>query len=116
MDNNINVIINEYNKNIGRKSKDELNYDETKISWTSSLISKVLKGQSIHNENIFADSVYRPFCKMRTYRGEGLIHRYGQFREIFPTPDNKNVMICVSGIGVTKDFHVSFLKMLLIWK
>lgn len=104
LDNNINVIINEYNKNIGRKSKDELNYDETKISWTSSLISKVLKGQSIHNENIFADSVYRPFCKMRTYRGEGLIHRYGQFREIFPTPDSKNVMICVSGIGVTKDF------------
>lgn len=104
LDNNINLIINEYNTNIGRKSKDELNYDETKVSWTSSLISKVLKGQSIHNENIFADSVYRPFCKMRTYRGEDLIHRYGQFREIFPTPDSKNVMICVSGIGVTKDF------------
>lgn len=104
LDNNINIIINEYNTNIGRKSKDELNYDETKVSWTSSLISKVLKGQSIHNENIFADSVYRPFCKMRTYRGEDLIHRYGQFREIFPTPDSKNVMICVSGIGVTKDF------------
>lgn len=104
LDNNINVIINEYNKNIGRKSKDELNYDETKVSWTSSLISKVLKGQSIHNENIFADSVYRPFCKMRTYRGEDLIHRYGQFREIFPTPDSKNVMICVSGVGVTKNF------------
>lgn len=40
---------------------------------------------------------------MRTYRGEDLIHRYGQFREIFPTPDSKNVVICVSGIGGTKE-------------
>ena len=103
LNNHINIIVNEYNKNVGCKSKDELNYDETKVSWTSSLISKVLKGQSIHNENIFADAVYRPFCKMRTYRGEDLIHRYGQFREIFPTPDSKNVVICVSGIGGTKE-------------
>lgn len=103
LNNHINIIVNEYNKNVGCKSKDELNYDETKVSWTSSLISKVLKGQSIHNENIFADGVYRPFCKMRTYRGEDLIHRYGQFREIFPTPDSKNVVICVSGIGGTKE-------------
>lgn len=103
LNNHINIIVNEYNKNVGCKSKDELNYDETKVSWTSSLISKVLKGQSIHNENIFVDGVYRPFCKMRTYRGEDLIHRYGQFREIFPTPDSKNVVICVSGIGGTKE-------------
>lgn len=103
LNNHINIIVNEYNKNVGCKSKDELNYDETKVSWTSSLISKVLKGQSIHNENIFADAVYRPFCKMRTYRGEDLIHRCGQFREIFPTPDSKNVVICVSGIGGTKE-------------
>lgn len=103
LNNHINIIVNEYNKNVGCKSKDESNYDETKVSWTSSLISKVLKGQSIHNENIFADAVYRPFCKMRTYRGEDLIHRYGQFREIFPTPDSKNVVICVSGIGGTKE-------------
>lgn len=103
LNNHINIIVNEYNKNVGCKSKEELNYDETKVSWTSSLISKVLKGQSIHNENIFADAVYRPFCKMRTYRGEDLIHRYGQFREIFPTPDSKNVVICVSGIGGTKE-------------
>lgn len=102
LNNNINIIINEYNKNIGCKSKDELNYDETKVSWTSSLISKVLKGKTIHNVNIFTDAVYRPFCKMRTYRGEDLIHRYGQFREIFPTPGSKNVVICVSGIGGTK--------------
>ena len=104
LNNNINIIINEYNKNIGCKSKDELNYDETKVSWTSSLISKVLKGQAIHNVNIFADAVYRPFCKMRTYRGEALIHRYGQFREIFPTPDSKNVVICTPSVGDNKEF------------
>lgn len=104
LNNNINIIINEYNKNIGCKSKDELNYDETKVSWTSSLISKVLKGQAIHNVNIFTDAVYRPFCKMRTYRGEDLIHRYGQFREIFPTPDSKNVVICTPSVGDNKEF------------
>ena len=50
IDNNISILINEYNSNIGTQSVNELNYDETKISWTSSLITKVLRKEVLQNE------------------------------------------------------------------
>lgn len=106
IDNNISILINEYNSNIGTQSVNELNYDETKISWTSSLITKVLRKEVLQNEHIFAQAMYRPFNKQNTYRGYALIHRIGQFKSIFPTPTHENLVICVSGIGGTKNFSV----------
>lgn len=106
IDNNISILINEYNNNIGKQSVNELNYDETKISWTSSLITKVLRKEVLQNEHIFAQSMYRPFNKQNTYRGYALIHRVGQFKQIFPTPTHENLVICVSGIGGNKNFSV----------
>ncbi|NMA42872.1 MAG: helicase, partial [Oligosphaeraceae bacterium] len=45
-----------------------------------------------------------PFFKQHVYCGEMMIHRPGQFDDFFPTPETRNLVICVSGIGVTKDF------------
>lgn len=104
LDNNINTLVGEYANNRGKKLVEELNYDETKISWTSSLISKALKNEYINNEHIYALSFYRPFVKQITYRGVALIHRIGQLKKLFPTSEHENLLICVSGIGVTKDF------------
>lgn len=103
IDDNISILINEYNSNIGKLSINELNYDETKISWTSSLITKVLRKEALQNEHIFAQAMYRPFNKQNTYRGYALIHRIGQFKQIFPTPTHENLVICVSGIGGNKE-------------
>lgn len=102
--NNIKALIQEYNLNLNKKTLKDLNYDETKISWTSSLISKFLRHESLLFENRFITSIYRPFTKQKAYNGEGLIHRLGQSKDFFPTPEHKNLVICVSGIGVTKDF------------
>jgi len=38
------------------------------------------------------------------YFGPAMIHRRGQFDQFFPTPQHKNLVICVSGVGVTKEF------------
>ena len=104
VENNIDTLIIEYNNNLGKKTINELNYDETRISWTSSLINKVLNGIRINTEYNFAIGLYRPFCKEVTYRGTDLIHRIGQMKQFFPNSEHKNLVICVSGIGVTKDF------------
>ena len=104
VENNIDTLITEYNNNLGKKTINELNYDETRISWTSSLINKVLNGIRINSEHNFAIGLYRPFCKEVTYRGTDLIHRIGQMKQFFPTPNHKNLVICVSGIGANKDF------------
>lgn len=104
LDGNVTTLISEYKANLGKKSAGELNYDEKKISWTSSLISKVLKNEPVVNEHVFALSYYRPFVKLLSYRGSALIHRIGQLKQLFPTSEYENLVICVSGIGVTKDF------------
>ena len=104
---NISTLISEYNANLGRKSMDELNYDDTKISWTSSLISKVLRNIRLHNEYVYAKSLYRPFNKQVTYRGVDLIHRIGQFKQLFPTSEHKNLVICVSCVSSSNGLSVS---------
>ena len=106
VENNIDTLITEYNNNLGKKTINELNYDETRISWTSSLINKVLNGISINSEHNFSIGLYRPFCKEITYRGTDLIHRIGQMKQFFPNSEHKNLIICVSGIGASKNFSV----------
>lgn len=104
LDNNINTLVGEYANNRGKKLVEELNYDETKISWTSSLISKALKNEYINNEHIYALSFYRPFVKQITYRGVALIHRIGQLKKLFPTSEHENLLICMSSIGDNNSF------------
>ena len=103
VENNIDTLITEYNNNLGKKTINELNYDETRISWTSSLINKVLNGISINSEHNFSIGLYRPFCKEITYRGTDLNHRIGQMKQFFPNSEHKNLVICVSGLGGNKE-------------
>lgn len=97
-------LIDEYNANLGKASKDDLTADETKISWTSSLIDKVLRGERLVFTDNFANVIYRPFTKEVSYRGEGLVHRRGQFDYLFPCNGLNNIIIALSGIGGSKSF------------
>ncbi len=94
-------------KNVNKTAKLEniISYDKTKISWSSSLISHLQRGNyANYEEEKIVFSVYRPFSKQYLYKGDKMIHRIGQWGEIFPSPDHKNMCICVSGIGANKDF------------
>jgi len=94
-------------KNAAIKVNDFINTDATKISWSSSLIPKLEKGEEANFEKDKIDTaVYRPFFKQHLYRGDKMIHRRGQFEEFFPNASLNNMVICVSGVGVTKDFSV----------
>jgi predicted helicase len=74
-----------------------INTDPTKISWTSSLIAKLEKGEkAIFEKHKIGIGVYRPYFKQHVYRGDKMNHRRGQFEEFFPTPNFKNLVICVS--------------------
>lgn len=101
---NVESLASAYNDELGVSSKDELSTDATKISWTSSLIERALKGEPLKINNDFRVGLYRPFSKMETYRGEGLVHRRGQHDDFFPTKESRNLLIALSGIGSSKDF------------
>lgn len=104
--NNIISCINEYNNNLPIENAEELNYDETKISWSSSLVSRALRNEKLFYEDKIVDSIYRPFEKVCNYRGIGLTHRRGQHDSFFVNNDNGNIVICISGIGNNKNFSI----------
>jgi predicted helicase len=114
LENNIQNTISHYNQQVKEFLKQKelnplinlngfLDRDETKISWSSSLIPNVERGNfiSLEKTKIFKSS-YRPFNKQLLYFGEKLIHRRGQFENI--NLGLNNLIICVSstnkGLGL----------------
>lgn len=82
-----------------------LNYDSAKISWTRALEWDVEKGK-IHSFTTgrFETAVYRPFFKQHMYFSRALNEMVYQMPKLFPSVSAKNLLICVSGVGGSKDF------------
>ncbi|GAB7140208.1 DEAD/DEAH box helicase family protein [Deferribacterales bacterium RsTz2092] len=79
--------------------------DATKLALPSSTVAKFARGESItfSEDNIVLAS-YRPFNKQWCYFHRDMNHRTGQMPKLFPTPEHKNVVICIVGTGTPKDF------------
>ena len=101
---NIDKLITEYYLNLGKTNQSELNFDETKISWSSNLIAKALKQKQISKEYRTTKGMYRPFFMQHTIIHDDLINRCGQSKEFFPTEKHKNLLVVVNGVGGTKDY------------
>ena len=103
---NMEKMVDCYNKQIPlAKANKPICCDSHKIKWTSSLQSRLEAGLPMaFAEESIHQGIYRPFCCQAVYIGDGAIHRRGQWDAIFPPPIHKNLVICVSGIGVTKSF------------
>jgi predicted helicase len=81
--------------------------DSRKIKWTRELLADVLKNKTgkFKTSSIIV-SLYRPFCKQWLYFSRRFNNTVYQIPSLFPTPDHKNVLICVNGAGAQKDFSV----------
>lgn len=79
--------------------------DPTKISWTRAL-ERDLNNNKAHfvvNGN-FVVSYYRPFYKQYLFYAKSLNEMVYQIPKLFPSQSHENLLICVSGVGVTKEF------------
>ncbi|WP_439650598.1 DEAD/DEAH box helicase [Neisseria dentiae] len=84
---------------------DFIEKDETKISWSSSLVPKVEKGiLAKFNPDKIVIGVYRPFSKQFIYYDKMMNHRIGQMPQIFPNITAFNQVISITGRGATKEF------------
>lgn len=113
---NMQISIEFYNDQVSKLSRqpketkidDFANYDDKKISWSSSLKRHFenLIFANFNEENI-RYSLYRPFSKQYLYFDKIFTHRRGQFPSIFPTPETEaeNKVICCSAVGNNKSFH-----------
>lgn len=79
--------------------------DSSKIIWTDTLVRDLQKELKYNMAaSRFAIGLYRPYFKQNIYQDRILNHRVYQMPKLFPTPKHENLVICVSGIGASKDF------------
>jgi predicted helicase len=91
--------------NINVKTDAVIESDLKQISWTVNLKNDLEK-YKIHNIETYnpSKSNYRPFVKHQLLFDKTLIERPGLNRIFFPSIDNKNLVIALSGVGSSKDF------------
>ncbi|MBY0534433.1 MAG: DEAD/DEAH box helicase family protein [Chitinophagaceae bacterium] len=80
------------------KAKDFITYDLKKISWDNRRLIGGIDGNkslTFSPENIRV-ALYRPFCKQSIYFSLQLCHSLYLQKNYFPTPESKNILICVS--------------------
>ena len=96
---------NEERNNSNLTPNYEVKYDTSKIVWTDMFL-KSLKNNEIFklNKDRFSASLYRPFFQQNFCYQKELIQRTYQQTKLFPLPNLENLVICVSGIGASKDF------------
>ena len=118
LSNNINKLIDSYNKQSfnfkkARLSNHKLKVDDfidtnpKKISWNRNLKQDIdkYKIHSFKDNNIIL-GLYRPFIKSNLYFDKDFNAMLYQNKKIFPNTNKTNLLICVSGIGGTKKSSV----------
>jgi predicted helicase len=81
--------------------------DERKISWNDSLKAMCAKNSElVFDASELLVGLYRPFHKMSLYFDRPVIQRPYQLPRFFPNKEVKNLVICVSGTGGSKEFAV----------
>jgi predicted helicase len=82
-----------------------INTDTSKISWNRNFLQDLekFKTYSYQSQNL-VESLYRPFFKCHLYFDKDLNAMLYQNKKLFPATELKNLVICVSGIGGSKDF------------
>jgi len=119
---NVSNMMSFYNSEIDRYDESDksipldkfVSLDSTKISWTAQLKIKAHKGYRFdYNENgTLRHAMYRPFVKSNMYFDRSFNETIGLSPMMFPTLEANNKVICVTGIGSSKDFSVLYLESL----
>ena len=81
--------------------------DAKKISWTRALRKDASNGiEHKFQINDFITGTYRPFTKQKIYFYKSFIESPGLNTKLFPNQNLKNLAICLTGMGASKDFSI----------
>lgn len=87
------------------RSIHEVDFDSSKISWTTNVLNALQKNKSVDiKEGSIVPSLYRPFFKQQVFYSRFWNERVYQLPKLFPTPHHENLVICTSSIGDRNDF------------
>jgi predicted helicase len=80
-------------------------HDSTQFAWDRSSKKDVLNLKRYEfSKDSLCIGLYRPFIKQNLYFNRQLNNYVSLLPDLFPTQNHDNLLICVSGIGVTKEF------------
>ena len=98
-------LFNKTSRNLAERTINEPDFNSKIISWTSAVLDDVKKGKLYNfNDAEIRMVSYRPFFKQHLLWYTPLVERRYRIPQLFPTQDSKNIVICMSGGGGTKDF------------
>lgn len=91
-------IIIERKTNANLEIKDLMSFDETKISWSSSLVVALEKEKkAVYQPTALHQTIYRPYCKLNLYYGDKFIHRRSNYDLLYPNENVENLVVSLSG-------------------
>ena len=91
-------------KNLNINLETFLDFDSTKITWNRGLKQDLEKNKEIaFRKDCLQTGLYRPFFKQHVYYAKELNDMVYQLPKIFPSFSENNIVICVSGLGGSKD-------------
>jgi predicted helicase len=86
---------------------DKVIQDPTSFSWNSNAFNDLKRRRTYQFEDSFmVTEQYRPYCRHRYYFSGELNARLYQMPRLLPDASTSNLLICVSGLGGTKDSSV----------
>lgn len=87
--------------------EDFIDSDPKKISWTRALRNDLYKNiNHDFKKNESRIGVYRPFFKQNLYFDTSFIESPGLSPKLFPNHSLDNRVICITGVGASRDFSV----------
>ncbi|MGI6493567.1 MAG: type ISP restriction/modification enzyme [Candidatus Methanomethylophilaceae archaeon] len=102
VDANMRHMTEEYNRQV---KNGNIEYKNKDIKWDEALENHFNNRKEMtYSTAHICPASYRPFSKRWFYSYSMMISRVGQNHQLFPTSEAKNRLICVSGVGVKKDF------------
>ena len=99
-----NIFAEKTKLNKDLKVDDIVENDASKINWTRGIKKLLELNVKIElKDSDLITGIYRPFIEQNFYFSNSVIEMPGLSKKLFPTPHHKNLVICVTGIGSTKE-------------
>lgn len=84
---------------------DGVDFETNKISWTRAVLNDITKNKVYSKEDgCIVSATYRPFSKQNLFSYPPLNEMTYQIPRLFPTNNHNNLVICIQGEGVPKEF------------
>ncbi len=110
----VDVVVELRKQDSNVKVEDCIDWSEDKFKWDRAQKERDLKNGTkySYDENSIRITHYRPFYKVWGYFNKDLNNCTYQLPRLYPTSKHHNLLICMSGVGVTKPFSCIMSDML----